>query len=57
MNDEKDLGANVNPSQHGNEVDLWPDRTGARTRRELGARQATDVTFAGDRLEVKDLRQ
>jgi hypothetical protein len=44
----------VNPSQLGNEVDLWPDRTGARTRRELGARHATDVTFVGDRIEHKE---
>ena len=50
---QRDLGANVNPSQLGNEVDLWPDRTGARTRRELGARQATDVTYAGDRIEAE----
>ncbi|HYG58555.1 MAG TPA: hypothetical protein VD902_10905 [Symbiobacteriaceae bacterium] len=49
----RDLGANINPSQAGNEVDLWPDRTGPRTRRELGARQATDVTYAGDRVERK----
>lgn len=47
----QDLGANINPSQQGNEVDLWPDRTGARTRRELGARQATDMTFTGEREE------
>lgn len=47
----RDLGANVNPSQAGNQVDLWPDRTGARTRRELGARHATDVTFTGERAE------
>lgn len=50
---ERDLGGNINPSQHGNEVDLWPDRTGARTRRELGARHAVDMTFAGDRPERK----
>ncbi|HYF91333.1 MAG TPA: hypothetical protein VD969_03700 [Symbiobacteriaceae bacterium] len=53
MSEQRDLGANVNPSQHGNEVDLWPDRTGARTRRELGAREATDVSFVGDRVEAK----
>lgn len=47
----RDLGANINPSQQGNEVDLWPDRTGARTRRELGARRAANVTYAGDREE------
>lgn len=47
----RDLGANVNPSQLGNEVDQWPDRTGARTRRELGARHAADVTFSGEREE------
>lgn len=47
----RDLGANVNPSQTGNEKDLWPDRTGARTRTELGARHAVDMTFAGDREE------
>ncbi|HLN62870.1 MAG TPA: hypothetical protein VK464_15110 [Symbiobacteriaceae bacterium] len=51
---QRDLGANVSPSQLGNEVDLWPDRTGARTRRELGARHATDVTFVGDRIEHKE---
>jgi hypothetical protein len=51
---DRDLGANINPSQTGNEADLWPDRTGARTRRELGARQATDVTFVGDRVEHKE---
>lgn len=49
----RDLGANINPSQTGNEVNLWPDRTGARTRRELGARHAVDMTFAGDREEQK----
>ena len=49
----RDLSANVNPSQLGNEVDLWPDRTGARTRRELGARHAADVTFVGDAEEHK----
>lgn len=48
-----DRGANINPSQLGNEVDLWPDRTGARTRRELGARHAADVSFVGDREEHK----
>ncbi|MFZ5825110.1 MAG: hypothetical protein ACOY94_12355 [Bacillota bacterium] len=47
----RDLGANINPSQLGNEVDLFPDRTGARTRRELGARHAADVTFSGEREE------
>lgn len=51
---DRDLGANINPSQTGNEVDLWPDRTGARTRRELGARHATDVSFVGDRIEHKE---
>lgn len=51
MGEQRDLGANINPSQLGNEVDLWPDRTGAQTRRELGARKATDVTFVGDRIE------
>ncbi len=50
----RDLGANINPSQHGNEVDLWPDRTGARTRRELGARHAADVSFTGEFGEQKD---
>jgi hypothetical protein len=49
----RSLGANVNPSQLGNEADLWPDRTGPRTRRELGARHAADVTFTGDREEHK----
>jgi hypothetical protein len=39
------------------EVDLWPDRTGPQTRRELGARHATDVTFAGDRIEHKHERK
>jgi hypothetical protein len=53
----RDLGANINPSQTGNEADLWPDRTGPRTRRELGARDATDVSFVGDRVEHKDNRQ
>lgn len=48
---KRDLGANINPSQHGNERDLWPDRTGARTRRELGAKDAANVTFVGDREE------
>ncbi len=47
----RDLNANVNPSQLGNEADLWPDRTGARTRRELGARHAADVTYQGDAEE------
>lgn len=50
---DRDLGANINPSQHGNEVDLWPDRTGAQTRRELGARNPVDMTFRGDRPEQK----
>jgi hypothetical protein len=50
---DRSLGANVNPSQLGNEVDLWPDRTGPQTRRELGARDASDVTFVGDRVEQK----
>lgn len=49
----RDLNANINPSQGGNEADLWPDRTGARTRKELGARRAADVTFRGDREEHK----
>ena len=52
----RDLNANINPSQLGNEVDLWPDRTGARTRKELGARKAADVTYAGDREEHKGVR-
>lgn len=51
----RDLGANVNPSQAGNEVNLWPDRTGPRTRRELGARHAVDMTFTGNREERRDL--
>lgn len=47
----RDLGANINPSQTGNEVNLFPDRTGAQTRRELGARHAVDMTFTGEREE------
>lgn len=47
----RDLGANINPSQHGNERDLWPDRTGAQTRTELGAKHAANVTYVGDREE------
>jgi hypothetical protein len=47
----RDLNANINPSQHGNEADKWPDRTGARTRAELGAVRAIDVSFVGDRAE------
>ncbi|MFZ5817349.1 MAG: hypothetical protein ACOY93_18960 [Bacillota bacterium] len=47
----RDLGGNINPGQEGNRVGLWPLRTGARTRRELGARQAEDRTFTGERPE------
>lgn len=51
---ERDLGANINPSATGNQVNLWPDRTGAQTRYELGARDTTDMTFAGDRPETTE---
>lgn len=51
---ERDLGANINPSATGNQVNLWPDRTGAQTRYELGARDTTDMTFVGDRPEAKE---
>ncbi len=47
------LNANVNPSQTGNEKNLWPDRTGPQTRKELGAKQAVDRTFVGDKEEHK----
>jgi hypothetical protein len=36
------------------ETNLWPDRTGARTRKELGAKDTSDVNFVGDELEVKE---
>lgn len=50
---QRDLGANINPSATGNQVDLWPDRTGAQTRCELGALDTNDMTFTGDRPEPK----
>lgn len=43
----RDLDANINPSQTGNLVDKWPDRTGARTQAELGARTGA-VPHNGD---------
>lgn len=47
----RDAGANINPDQTGNEVNLWPDRMGARTPGEPGARQGVDMNFRrkGDR--------
>lgn len=39
------------PSQTGNELDLFPDRTGARTKLELGAKEATNHTYQGDKEE------
>jgi hypothetical protein len=41
-------------TQTGGKTNFWPDRTGARTRKELGAKDTRDVTFAGDALEVKE---
>lgn len=54
---QRDLNANINPSQTGNELDLFPDRTGARTRLELGAKDAANVSYTGIREEHRGGQQ
>lgn len=44
---------NSNPTPTQTEQPLWPDRTGAQTRRELGARHAVDISFDGTHEEHK----